>query len=74
MITVLRKRSQAFGVLAIGSSIGGTVFPIMAQQLLGKVGFKWTIRITAFVLALAVFIANFVRNFCPSSYSLLLTL
>ncbi|KAL4063343.1 major facilitator superfamily domain-containing protein [Scleroderma yunnanense] len=54
----LKKRSRAFGVLAMGSSIGGTVLPIATQQLFGRVGFKWTIRIVAFILTLAVFIAN----------------
>ncbi|KAL4063341.1 MFS general substrate transporter [Scleroderma citrinum] len=54
----LKKRSQAFGVLAMGSSIGGTILPIATQQLFGKVGFKWAIRIMAFILAFVVLIAN----------------
>ncbi|KAG6332856.1 hypothetical protein ID866_6232 [Astraeus odoratus] len=54
----LKKRSQAFGVLAVGSSIGGTVLPIATQHLFGKVGLKWSIRIMAFVLTFAVLIAN----------------
>ncbi|KAH7883138.1 MFS general substrate transporter [Phlebopus sp. FC_14] len=53
-----KKRSEAFGVLAVGSSIGGTVLPIATQQLLGVVSFQWTIRIMAFVLAAAVLIGN----------------
>ncbi|KIM60262.1 hypothetical protein SCLCIDRAFT_1217038 [Scleroderma citrinum Foug A] len=54
----LTKRCQAFSVLAMGSSIGGTIFPILVQQLFDKVGFQWTIRITALILTLSVFAAN----------------
>lgn len=54
----LRKRSQAFGVLAMGSSIGGTVLPIATQQLFGKVGFKWSVRAVAFIITFAVIVAN----------------
>ncbi|KIM54500.1 hypothetical protein SCLCIDRAFT_370864 [Scleroderma citrinum Foug A] len=52
------KRSQAFGVLAMGSSIGGTVLPIATQHLFAKVGFKWAIRIMAFILAFVVLLGN----------------
>ncbi|KAI5990673.1 MFS general substrate transporter [Pisolithus albus] len=54
----LKKRSQAFGVLAIGSSIGGTILPIITQQLFGKVGFKWSVRAVAFIITFAVIVAN----------------
>lgn len=54
----LKKRSQAFGVLAIGSSIGGTVLPIATQQLFGKVGFKWSVRAVAFIITFAIIVAN----------------
>lgn len=37
-----RRRAAAFGIVASGSSIGGTVMPIMIQQLIPKVGFGWT--------------------------------
>jgi len=72
--SVLKKRSLAYGVFSIGSSIGGTILPIMAQQLLNKVGFKWAIRITAFVLTLAVFAGNLVGVFYLLSHLLWLTL
>ncbi|KAF9220090.1 MFS general substrate transporter [Gyrodon lividus] len=54
-----KKRSLAFGVLAVGSSIGGTILPIATQQLFNRVSFQWAIRILAFILAFAVLIANF---------------
>ena len=38
------------GFVAVGSSLGGTLLPIAAKQLLPQVGFKWTMRIIGFVL------------------------
>lgn len=34
-----KRRGLALGVNAIGSSIGGTVFPIAAQNLIPEVGY-----------------------------------
>jgi hypothetical protein len=42
---------MAFGITATGSSLGGIVFPIMVRFLLPSVGFKWTARTIAFVIA-----------------------
>ena len=47
----------------MGSSIGGTVLPIATQHLFAKVGFKWAIRIMAFILAFVVLLGNLVRVF-----------
>ncbi|ROV87394.1 hypothetical protein VSDG_09669 [Cytospora chrysosperma] len=44
-----KRRAAAFGIMVSGSSLGGTVMPIMIQQLIPKVGFDWTMRITAFI-------------------------
>lgn len=33
-----RRRSFAFGIVAVGSSIGGTILPIAASKLIGLVG------------------------------------
>ncbi|KAG8737781.1 hypothetical protein FRC10_007808 [Ceratobasidium sp. 414] len=44
------RRGLAFGILASGSSIGGTVLPITVRKLIPIVGFKWAMRITAFIL------------------------
>jgi hypothetical protein len=42
-----------------GNSIGGVVYPVVVRQLLGKVGFGWTVRVLGFlnVACLAVAIA-----------------
>ncbi|KAF8556571.1 MFS general substrate transporter [Imleria badia] len=53
-----KRRGLALGVNAIGSSIGGTVFPIAAQNLIPEVGFKWTMRIFGFIVILLLGIAN----------------
>ncbi|EIW84681.1 MFS general substrate transporter [Coniophora puteana RWD-64-598 SS2] len=45
-----KKRGLALGITALGSSAGGTVFPVAAQNLLPMVGFKWTMRIFGFIL------------------------
>lgn len=54
----LRNRAAAFGIAASGSSLGGVVLPIMITQLIPKVGFAWTMRITAFVFLGMLIIAN----------------
>ncbi|KIJ09651.1 hypothetical protein PAXINDRAFT_138798 [Paxillus involutus ATCC 200175] len=53
-----KRRGLALGITAIGSSVGGTVFPVAAQNLLPQVGFKWTMRIFGFVLLLLLGVAN----------------
>lgn len=37
----------ASGVLLSGSGLGGTVFPILIGKFLDRVGFQWTLRISA---------------------------
>ncbi|KAF5544474.1 transporter MCH4 [Fusarium mexicanum] len=39
-----RRRALAFGITATGSATGGLIFPSMARQLLGGIGFAWTVR------------------------------
>jgi len=45
-----KKRSMAMAIAACGTATGGIVFPIIAQQLLPKIGFPWTIRVLGFVV------------------------
>jgi MFS family permease len=45
-----RRRAQAIGIAACGTATGGVVFPIVAQQLLPKVGFEWTVRVMGFIM------------------------
>ncbi|KIJ16609.1 hypothetical protein PAXINDRAFT_112537 [Paxillus involutus ATCC 200175] len=53
-----KRRGLALGITAMGSSVGGIVFPVAAQNLLPQVGFKWTMRIFGFMLLLLLGVAN----------------
>ncbi|KAG8218036.1 major facilitator superfamily domain-containing protein, partial [Butyriboletus roseoflavus] len=57
-----KRRGLALGINAIGSSVGGTVFPIAAQILIPEVGFKWTMRIFGFILILLLGVANLLMD------------
>lgn len=45
-----KKRSLAMAVTASGGATGGIIFPLIAQQLLPKIGFGWTVRVMGFVV------------------------
>ncbi|KAJ7252471.1 major facilitator superfamily domain-containing protein [Mycena rebaudengoi] len=53
-----RKRGLAMGFSAVGSSIGGTIFPIATHRLIPLVGFAWTMRICGFILIFTLGFAN----------------
>ncbi len=40
----LKNRTLALAAAAGGSATGGVIFPAIAQQLLPKIGFPWTVR------------------------------
>ncbi|EMD38105.1 hypothetical protein CERSUDRAFT_82329 [Gelatoporia subvermispora B] len=44
-----KRLGVALGLMAVGSSIGGCVFPIAVQNLIERVGFQWTMRIIGFI-------------------------
>jgi MFS family permease len=44
------RRSLAMGIMASGGATGGIIFPLIAQQLLPRVGFGWTVRTMGFVI------------------------
>ena len=54
-----RRRSLAIGIAASGSATGGLVFPVIAQQLLYKIGFPWTVRVVGLVMLVTQIIAVF---------------
>lgn len=47
------KRTMALSAAACGGATGGIVFPLIAQQLLPKVGFEWTVRVMGLVVLVA---------------------
>ncbi|KAI9446197.1 MFS general substrate transporter [Lactarius indigo] len=66
-----KRRSTALGIVAFASSIGGTAFPALFRNLLVTVGFKWTVRIIASILVLAMGITNLTirRRLPPTTLS-----
>ncbi|KAA8651222.1 hypothetical protein EYZ11_005182 [Aspergillus tanneri] len=52
-----RRRGIAFATLSTGSSVGGVIFPIMLDRLVQKVGFPWSMRISAFMILFLLAIA-----------------
>lgn len=53
-----KKRALAFGIMSTGSSIGGSIIPITADNLIEKIGFKWTMRVIALIELFMLVIAN----------------
>ncbi|KAF3020069.1 hypothetical protein E8E14_000637 [Neopestalotiopsis sp. 37M] len=49
----VRRRGIAMGCALSGSSIGGVVMPLMLRSLLPKVGWAWSMRAVAFLIAFA---------------------
>lgn len=45
----LKNRSGALGVMVTGATVGGLVFPAIAEECLPSLGFGWTVRIMAFI-------------------------
>ncbi|KAF9783217.1 MFS general substrate transporter [Thelephora terrestris] len=52
------RRALAFGVMSTGSSLGGTIIPIAASNLIELIGFKWTMRVIALIELFMLTIAN----------------
>ncbi|KAK7057635.1 MFS domain-containing protein [Favolaschia claudopus] len=64
-----KRRGIANGLVATGSSVGGTLFPIIARNLIPRVGFPWTLRIMAFILLVTLTLANIcVRRRLPPKH------
>ncbi|KAJ2998442.1 hypothetical protein NUW58_g320 [Xylaria curta] len=45
-----KNRAFALSLAACGAPIGGIVFPVITQQLSGRIGYPWTIRIMGFII------------------------
>ena len=57
-----KKRGMALAIAVCGSSSGGLVFPAIAEQMLPRAGFAWTVRTMAFVeMATALVCAIFMK-------------
>lgn len=51
-----KKRALAMAFTASGAAIGGIIFPLIAQQLLPRLRFAWTVRVMGFVILFNVVI------------------
>lgn len=61
-----RKRALAIALVTSGGATGGTIFPVIAQQLSDKIGFPWTMRVMGFVVLFnAVLMLMFARTRLP---------
>jgi len=54
-----QRRPLAFSIVSFGSSVGGIMYPIIFRNLIGHVGFKWTIRTIAFINLATFVVAAF---------------
>ena len=54
----LKKRALALGIAACGSVTGGLIFPVMARELLPRIGFPWTIRAIGLVQLASLAVSN----------------
>ncbi|KAH8813395.1 MFS general substrate transporter [Flagelloscypha sp. PMI_526] len=54
----LKRRGLALGISALGSSTGGTIFPIVARTLIPIIGFQWTIRTIGFIVLVIMGVSN----------------
>ncbi|KAJ6498261.1 major facilitator superfamily domain-containing protein [Mycena vulgaris] len=62
----LKRRGFALGIVTSGSSIGGVIWPILANRLILDVGFGWALRIMGFIsLALCLVSAVLVKGRLP---------
>ncbi|KAK7030417.1 hypothetical protein VNI00_014161 [Paramarasmius palmivorus] len=52
------KRALALSLSALGTALGGTMFPIVARQLLPLVGFQWTIRVMGVIISITLLLGN----------------
>lgn len=52
-----KHRGIAIGIVTTGNSIGGVVYPLVVRQLLGKVGFGWTVRVLGFINVVCLLVA-----------------
>ncbi|KAF7594167.1 hypothetical protein BBP40_010016 [Aspergillus hancockii] len=61
-----KKRTMAISISACGAATGGLVFPAIAQSLLHRIGFPWTVRVMGLVILFnAVIILTLVQQRLP---------
>ncbi|KAL1625570.1 hypothetical protein SLS56_007229 [Neofusicoccum ribis] len=46
----VKRRAVAISFVLCGSSLGGVIFPAVFQQLMPRIGFRWTVRVIGFII------------------------
>lgn len=46
----VKRRALAISLVLCGSSLGGVIFPAVFQQLIPRIGFRWTVRVIGFII------------------------
>jgi MFS family permease len=60
------RAGMAIGTALAGSGLGGVVFPLVLRAGFSNIGFKWTMRVLAFVVGFLCFLGSFmVRSRLP---------
>ncbi|KAJ3745859.1 major facilitator superfamily domain-containing protein [Lentinula detonsa] len=54
-----KRRGLALGIVTSGSSVGGVIWPIAINRLIGEVGFGWALRTCGFIALVLTTIAAF---------------
>ncbi|KZT52001.1 MFS general substrate transporter [Calocera cornea HHB12733] len=57
-----RRRAMAMGMIVMGSSVGGIVFPIMLNNILQRSSFAWTVRAAGFLVLGCLVAANLLMS------------
>jgi MFS family permease len=52
-----KNRGMAIGIVTTGNSAGGIVYPVVVRQLLGQIGFGWTVRVLGFINIICLAVA-----------------
>ncbi|KAK0853804.1 hypothetical protein LTR91_008886 [Friedmanniomyces endolithicus] len=52
------KIATATGLAAAGSSLGGTIYPIVFRQLQPRIGFPWATRVLGFMMLATLVVSN----------------
>jgi predicted MFS family arabinose efflux permease len=61
-----KNRGMALGIVTSGNAAGGIIYPVIVRQLLGKVGFGWTVRVLGFInVASLLVVIAFMRPRLP---------
>lgn len=59
-------RAYAMGIVVSGAAIGGIIFPVTLNRLIGEIGFGWAVRVVAFImLALLIYASITTKEFAP---------